>query len=301
MFQKVVFAGGGHRCWWQAGWWEVVSGEAPLAPTCIAAVSAGAATACMLFATDTRDALAYYREALGSQARNAHWGNLLRRGRPVFPHEAIYRQALRQLLGGESFARLQADAPEIRVLFAIPPRWLGARSAVAIGLLAYNIEKYARRSLHPVAGRRLGFRPGMARVADCPDEDSLIDLLIASSSTPPFTALQRRGGDTVLDGGLVDNVPVHALVATAELASPPGPTLVLLTRRYPAMPTVFVRDDHVYVQPVRKVAASSWDYTAPASYEATWQQGREDAGEFLRWLETHREWLAQAQIAQRRT
>ena len=64
-----------------------------------------------------------------------------------------------------------------------------------------------------------------------------------------------------------------------------GSTLGLTTRRYPNHPDVFVVSGRVYVQPSRKVAASSWDYTAPGTYEQTWRQGREDGDAFLRWLE----------------
>ncbi len=35
MFDKVVFAGGGHRCWWQAGFWEVLRAEIELRPRVI--------------------------------------------------------------------------------------------------------------------------------------------------------------------------------------------------------------------------------------------------------------------------
>jgi len=60
--------------------------------------------------------------------------NLFRRGERVFPHDAIYREALRTLLGGEHFARLQRSAPEIRVPFSRLPRGLGPRGAVALGI-----------------------------------------------------------------------------------------------------------------------------------------------------------------------
>jgi len=45
-FEQVVFAGGGNRCWWQAGWWDTVAPELGLRPRVIAGISAGAATAC---------------------------------------------------------------------------------------------------------------------------------------------------------------------------------------------------------------------------------------------------------------
>lgn len=279
MFDQVVFAGGGHRCWWQAGFWEVVAPRIALRPRVIAGVSAGAATACMLYATDTEGALAYYRAALGAGARNVYPGNLWRRGHRVFPHDTIYRAAIRHLLGGANFATLMRTAPEIRVQFARIPRWLGPTSAVAVGLVAYNLEKYARRPLHPQFGRRLGFTQELARIQDCTDEDALVSLIIASSCTPPFTRIEYLGGRPTLDGGLVDNVPVDAVDPTG------GPTLVLTTRRYPRRANTFAHDGRTYVQPSAKIPVSSWDYTAPDAYERTWRLGRRDGESFLRTLE----------------
>jgi len=280
MFDQVVFAGGGHRCWWQAGFWDVVAPRVALRPRVIAGVSAGAATACLLYANDSRTALAYYREALRDNPRNAYWGNLLRKGARVFPHDAIYRRALLHLLGGEHFARLQCTAPEIRVQYARLPRWLGPRSAVLAGLAAYNVEKYWKKSLHPTFGRGLGFTSEVARVQDCRTDVELVSLIIASSCTPPFTPIAYRDGRPTLDGGLVDNVPVDAVDRHG------GPTLVLTTRRYPRFPTVFRREGRVYVQPSAKAPASSWDYTSPDLYERTWALGRSDGEAFLRAIAT---------------
>src|SRR5690554_394186 len=188
MFEQVVFAGGGQRCWWQAGFWDVFAPAMGLAPKVVGAVSAGAATACMVLASDSRAGLAHYREVLAGSPRNIYWGRLLRRGARMFPHEAIYREALRTLLGGASFERLR-QGPEILVACARPPEWMGPRSSVAIGVLAYSLERSLVKPLHPTWGRRLGFRRHVGRVADCPDVDSLVELIIASSCTPPFTAL----------------------------------------------------------------------------------------------------------------
>lgn len=280
MFEQVVFAGGGHRCWWQAGFWDEAASAIGLTPRRIAGVSAGAATACMIYANDSRAALDYYDGALRNNSRNAYWGNLWRRGQPVFPHNGIYRAAIRHLLGGDNFHRLLRTAPDIYVQFARLPRWLGPRSAVLVGLTAYNVEKYWKKSLHPVYGRRLGFTPEVVRVQDCRDEDELISLIIASSCTPPFTPIEYRGGRPTLDGGMVDNVPVDAFAGLGDDA--PTPTLVLTTRRYAGRPTVFRIGHRTYVQPSVKVPASSWDYTSAHLYRRTYEQGREDGGAFVR-------------------
>lgn len=275
MFEQIVFAGGGHRCWWQAGFWDVVAPAIDLRPRVIAGVSAGAATACLVHANDSREALAYYREVLRDRRRNLELGNLWRRGARVFPHASIYRTALRTLLGGERFVQLQARAPEIRIQFARIPRWLGPRSAVGLGLLAYQVEKHTMKPLHPRFGRRLGFKQEVVRVQDCATDEDLVSLVIASSCTPPFTPIEYRDGRPTIDGGLVDNVPVDAV-------DPGVSTLVLTTRRYPRHAQVFIRGDRTYVQPSEKVPVSSWDYTAPGLYEQTYALGRRDGEAFLR-------------------
>lgn len=276
MFEKVVFAGGGHRCWWQAGFWDVVTGEIELHPRVIGAVSAGAATACLLYANDSKRALAWYERELSGVRSNVNWLNLVRRGRRLMPHAAIYRKALRALLGGEHFRQLMWSAPEIRVQFARLPPGMGPRRAVLTGMVAYNVEKYWKGSLHPTAGKRLGFTQDVKRVQDCRSERELVDLLVASSCTPPFTPVELIDGAPCLDGGLVDNVPVDVV------ADVPGQTLVLTTRRYKRLAPVFARDGRVYVQPSEPVAASSWDYTSPAKYQKTYDLGRRDGDSFLK-------------------
>ncbi|ONB79733.1 Patatin [Burkholderia pseudomallei] len=275
MFDQVVFAGGGNRCWWQAGFWDVVRPALDLRPRVIAGISAGAATACMLYTRDSRWVMRYYEEALRHNRRNVHWGNLLR-AEPVFPHYRIYRQALLDIYG-EPFAKL-AGAPDIRIGVSHVPRWLGARSAVAAGLIAYNIEKYVRKTLHPTLGRSLGFRGEFVRAQDCARVDELADLVLQSSCTPPFTPVLRRDGRPVLDGGMVDNVPVGALDAS------PGSVLVMVTRRYPR-PQTFVVDGggqrRLYVQPSSKVPISSWDYTSPHQMQHAYDLGRRDGERFV--------------------
>ncbi|RKP49475.1 patatin-like phospholipase family protein [Trinickia fusca] len=281
MFDQVVFAGGGNRCWWQAGFWDVVQPEIALKPRVIAGISAGAATACMLYTRDSQWVMRYYEQVLRGNTKNAYWGNLWRRGASVFPHYRIYRQALLDIYG-ESFAGL-SSAPEIRVGVSHVPSWLGARSAVAAGLIAYNIEKHVRKTLHPTLGQTLGFRPEYVRVQDCARVDELADLILQSSCTPPFTPVLRRGGKPVLDGGMVDNVPVGALDAS------PGRVLVMVTRQYPR-PQMFVlshgEQQRLYVQPSRKVPISSWDYTQPALMRPAYELGRADGEAFLRRLPT---------------
>jgi predicted patatin/cPLA2 family phospholipase len=277
MFDQVVFAGGGNRCWWQAGFWQVVAPRLALRPRVITGISAGAATACMLYTRDPAWVMAYYGEVLRENRKNAYWGNLLRR-EPVFPHYRIYRQALLDIFGDRYAALTAPGAPEIRIGLSHMPWWLGARTGVVAGLIAYNIEKHWRRTLHPTLGRTLGFRPEFVRVADCATPDALADLILQSSCTPPFTPVLRRNGRPVLDGGMVDNVPVGALDPT------PGDVLVMVTRLYPRPERFVLRDGEqrrIYVQPSRKVPISSWDYTSPGQMRHAFDLGLTDGERFL--------------------
>ena len=57
MFDGVVFAGGGNRCVWQAGFYRTIEEALNVAPARVAAASAGAAVAAVLFAGRFDDAL----------------------------------------------------------------------------------------------------------------------------------------------------------------------------------------------------------------------------------------------------
>jgi predicted acylesterase/phospholipase RssA len=269
-FTNIVFAGGGNRCFWQAGFWLTVAAPLGWRPERIAAVSAGAAIASMVFAGLTDQSLTHFKAATGRNRRNAYWGNIFR-NTPVFPHAAMYRAGVLAVLDQEALARLHRG-PEILVQLARFPRFLGSRVALLLGGAAYELDKKVRKALHPKLGQRLGFFSEVVSVRECATPEAFADLIIASSCTPPFTPAMRHNGRAVLDGGMVDNVPVGALNGAA------GNTLVLLTRRYPSLPAV---PNRLYVQPSQNALVSSWDYTNPLGIQATFDLGRRDGDAFL--------------------
>lgn len=271
-YGSVVFAGGGNRCTWQAGFWEVVAPALPLRPRVVAGVSAGAAIACCALAGRSFEALAHYDRELTKNPRNFYWGRLLRGHRP-FPHLAIYRHALLTLLDQAALERLQAG-PEVRVLLARPPAWAGALGGVALGFAAYTLEKHLRGPLHPALPARLGFWPQAVSLKACATPAEAVDLILASSCTPPVLPVMYMNGGPVLDGGLIDNVPL------AALGPGDGPSLILLTRRY-RPEQLRGHPGRTYVQPTRPVPAAKWDYTDPAALHAAFALGQEDGRRFL--------------------
>jgi len=269
-FESIVVAGGGSRCFWHAGFWREVQGPLALAPRQIAAVSAAGAIACALTAGIGEDALRLFQAATRANPRNFYVSNLFGRD-PVFPHARMYRKAVLDLFDPAALARVHAG-PDIRMLIGHMPRWLGSRTGFLTAAAAYNFDKRVRRIVHPTAPRALGFWPEVVSVRTCATPEGLADLILASSCSPPMTPRLRWKGRYVLDGGVVDNVPVCALDDT------PGETLVLLTRRYPALPDIPGR---TYVQPSVKIPVMSWDYTNAEGLQVAYDLGRRDGEAFL--------------------
>ena len=190
----------------------------------------------------------------------------------MFPHARMYRKAVLDLFDPGTLTRVHAG-PDIRMLLGHMPPWLGPRTGFLAAAAAYNFDKRVRRVVHPTTPQAIGFRPEIVSVRACATPEALADLILASSCSPPMTPLLTWKGRYVLDGGVVDNVPVCAL------DDAPGETLVMLTRRYPALPSIPGR---TYVQPSMKIPVSAWDYTSAERLQSAYDLGRRDGEAFVR-------------------
>lgn len=271
MYDSLVFAGGGNRCFWQAGFWEEFTRNVEVKPASIASVSAGSAISCAIFANRIKETLEATMEVQSTNLKNRYWSRALQ-GKNVHPHSDLYRQIIHKALDEQSLQTLK-EGPANRILLAEIPSWLGARSAVLVGMLAYQLEKKLRHPVHPSWGRKIGFRSRFVTANSCNTVDELADLILSSSCTPPFTPIMRHQGDVVLDGGMVDNVPIHG-VDTSN-----SKTLVMLSRPYASLPKT---PNVHYVAPSKKPPIESWDYTSPDRVLETYQQGKSDAKLHLR-------------------
>ena len=77
-FETVVFAGGGNRCWWQAGLVEGLSGSALWTPTTFVGASAGAGIAVAAVTHKLRASLAAAVERFSRIPVNVDWSSLLK-------------------------------------------------------------------------------------------------------------------------------------------------------------------------------------------------------------------------------
>lgn len=271
---SLVFAGGGNRCFWQAGFWHTYTQEVEVKPKAIASVSAGSAVSCALFAGKILETLEITKEVMSRNAKNRYLSNLFS-DEPVYPHSHLYRHIIHQAINENDLEKLR-QGPENRILLAHIPAWLGPCSAVLVGLGAYQLEKKLSHPVHPVLGRKLGFRSEFVMANQAQSIAELSDIILSSSCTPPFTPIMYRHGKPVLDGGLVDNVPVHGV------DNEPGQMLVLLSRPYKQLPNI---PNRTYIQPSKPVPAVSWDYTNPEAVQATFDQGVEDAKRYLQHMD----------------
>jgi len=271
-FNSVVFAGGGCRCVWQAGFWDVAAEPLGLDRAVIGSVSAGAAMACLVRSSRIDDGLSLFKRRFAGNPRNMYltrWGT----GRPVFPQYGIYREGILSAVDDSAMGRLRHGC-DIRVLMTRPPDWLSPQWATVLGIGTYLMEKHLKKPMHPTWATNLGFRPLVVSVRECRSPSQLAALILQSSCTPPFVPLQYRGRQPVLDGGLIDNCPV------ATVADVPGPMLVLLSRRYPA-DRIPCGGERLYLQPSEDPLVGRWDYTNSGGLQATFDLGRRDAETFL--------------------
>lgn len=268
-FDNVVFAGGGNRCFWQAGFWSVVAPTLSLKPKRVTAVSAGSAVACALLSGSFEQGFASYKQAIDRNKHNLYWLNPLRK-QPVFPHGSMYRDAILGCIDGNALSRLHRG-PEISVLVSASPRWAPTQVAFLLGAVSVGVDSFYGKVVQTSVGRRMGFQPLYVSVRECATPAALADLIIASSCVPPLTPLAHRNGVPLFDGGLVNNVP------TDHASQHGGDTLVLLTRQFSWVPTVA---GHTYVQPSGVIPVGAWDYTNRAALQATYDLGRHDGDAF---------------------
>jgi hypothetical protein len=272
MFDAVVFAGGGNRCYWQGGFYEAAAPRLGLAPKLVVGASAGAFAATYSLLGIGPEARRLVYDGCGPHLKNfdvAAW----RRGEPLCPVGPLYNELLAQTIDDAALKRLNAIA-DFQIAVTRMPRGWPPTAGAMLGIGAYQLEKHLFHPVHPRLGRALRFRAEFVPVRNLGDARAMHDVLMASSGVPPFMPVTLVNGTPAFDGGLVDNVPVEPLM---PVESAGGRTLVLLTRLYRDVPKVAGR---TYVQPSRKINLSQFDITNPQGIRAAYELGVRDGDAF---------------------
>lgn len=272
MFDAVVFAGGGNRCYWQGGFYEAVAERIGLSPSLVVGASAGAFAATYSLLGIGPATRARVIGACDPTLKNFDFAGW-RAGRPLCPVGPMYAELLNQTIDDAALKRLNAMT-DMRIAITRLPRGLPAIPGVIIGIGAYQFEKKLFHPVHPRFGRALGFRPEFVAARSLENPQQYRDALMASSGVPPFMPVTSVGGAPAFDGGLVDNVPVEPL-ASIEAAG--GRTLVLPTRVYRNVPAVKGR---TYVQPSRTIKVRQFDISNPQGIRDAFDLGLKDGAHF---------------------
>ena len=272
MFDAVVFAGGGNRCYWQGGFYEAVAERIGLSPSVVVGASAGAFAATYSLLELGPATRARVVGACHPALKNfdiAGW----RAGKPLCPVGPMYSELLNQTVDAAALGRLKA-LTDLQIAIARLPHRLSPVLGASIGIGAYQIEKQMFHPVHPRFGRALGFRPEFIAARGLENPQQFHDALMASSGVPPFMPLTFIRGAPAFDGGLVDNVPIEPIELIEQNG---GRTLVLLTRVYKNVPSVKGR---TYVQPSQKISIGQFDITNPQGIQDAFELGLHDGHAF---------------------
>ena len=274
-YRTVAFAGGGNRCWWQAGMIEALSQLACWQPDRLIGVSAGAGIATALATGRLQAALSAAVERFNATPRNIEWLDLVQ-GRRPFVLPRIYPDWISAFLDSAKLEKLKETGLKIEVVITRPIRFLPLTLSTAIALALYSTEKFWLRNFHGRLPHYLGFRAEYLDLAQSADIAAARTLLLASAAAVPITPTHRVNGHPALDGGFYDSVPLPRDRNTDQ------ETLVLLTRHRPDLPPIFTYQQRVYLQPSRAVAATNLDCTSSRDVVDTYEQGRQDARALFR-------------------
>ena len=269
-YQNIVFAGGGNRCWWQAGVVEVLSLQPCWQAQRLIGASAGAGIATAFATGRTKDSLAAAVERFNATARNFEWRDLLKGQRP-FMMPRIYPDWISSFLDESDLEKLKKVGLKIEVVITRPIPYLPLTLSTLLALGLYASEKYWLKNFHARLPHHLGFR---AEYLDLTQSAKLADartLLMASAAAVPITPIHRVGGRAALDGGFYDSIPLP------QDRQGDHETLVLLTRHRADLPQMFTHQQRVYLQPAQKVAAINMDCTSGTNVQLTYDQGRSEA------------------------
>lgn len=272
----LVLAGGGNRCWWQAGALSHLLESGRQLPNQLVGTSAGAAIAASCLTTSPEAALAACRKLYSGTSQIFNWQSM-RHGRLEFAHQTIYPAWLDAFINENTFSQMRKRGASLHVAITRPSRFLGLSVSVALGTLAYIIDKKIAHSIHPRLPKLLGLRQEFIDISCCSNAADAHRVLLAAAAPPPIIAAVQIGGVFAFDGGYTDNAPIPQQGHEARRS-----TLVMLTRHYPKLPPLFRLHGRLYWQPSRPIPVSTWDCTERATVDAAFQLGRSDANALLK-------------------
>ncbi len=269
--QTLAFAGGGNRCWWQAGLLTQLRTCGARLPASLVGTSAGAAIAASFLTDSTTTALQACQRLYAANAQLFDWRGLTRL-QFNFAHKKIYPAWLAAFVNEGNFKAMQSSTSHLLVAVTRPAQALGLAGSVVAGTMAYLVDKKLFHNIHPALPRFLGLKQEFFALHNCNTVQEAQTTLQAAAAAPPFMSSVHLQGEWAFDGGYTDNAPIPV-----QTASEKASTLVLLTRHYPRLPALFKAHGRTYWQPSRAIPVSTWDCRLRTTVEDAFALGQEDA------------------------
>ncbi|PRQ03786.1 patatin-like phospholipase family protein [Enhygromyxa salina] len=270
---SIVLSGGGCKAFWANGVLRSISASLPPIEHW-AGASAGAAFALTQVSGRFEDTFTRFLQSVAANQRNFYLDRALRAQRP-FPHDEIYRDAVRFVLRDRGFDQVREGAPvHILLSYVEAGHPFVSTSWAAVRAFA---DRRRRGVLHGPRQLPPGLGLEVVSSHEAQSVQQLLDWTLMSSTIPPITPIQRRAGRRYLDGGLIDNVPIRAL---PEPARGPGSRVLCLVShhvRVPERPVQWVDGAMVlYLAARAPLPVRVWDYTSPERVIAAIELGARD-------------------------
>ena len=267
----LAFAGGGNRCFWQAGVITAFLEKGIPLPATMIGTSAGAAVAASCMTIGPEAALGTCIKLFAQNQRMFHWPAMARM-KLQFAHQQTYPDWIASIVNANTFSALKQAKQKLLVAVSRPSTLLRKHGSIVAATLAYIVDKKIVHSIHPRLPRYLGLKQEFYDLQDCNSAGAAQELLNAAAAAPPLTHSVLLDGKWAFDGGYTNNAPVPR-----QTDGEPARTLVLMTRHYPGRPEFFHQNGRTYWQPSQRIPVSTWDCTGKSTVKAAFDLGYADA------------------------
>ncbi|MCE9499912.1 MAG: patatin-like phospholipase family protein [Leptospira sp.] len=245
----------------------------------ISGVSAGSAFALSIISENEEEAIEYFEEMVKRNKSNFRWLNLLQGKRP-FPHENMYRRAIKNSLDLDKIKESGARV-FIQAIKAFPRKhkmynfWnklnLVPASISAVLLDDRDKERGILNNRVAKIVKKWNLQEIIFTEEDFTYPEIVEQIIMNSSSVPPVVSMQRIKGEYYFDGGLTNNLLLEKF----------SPGLKRIGVYYEDS-TVIGKDPEILkgtylIRPKRNLPITSFDYTNAPMARATYELGKWEA------------------------
>lgn len=246
-------------------------------------VSAGAGFILTILSENEENALEYFEELVKRNPKNFHFSNLIKGKRP-FPHEQMYRRAIRTCL---DLDKIKKSGTKIFILSvrAFPRKekfYNYYRKASLIPQTARAIildEKDKEKGIPCNRVEKIVHRWNLTEVIftekDFIYPEMVEQIIMNSSSVPPVVSFQRIHEEYYLDGGVINNLLLEKFSPGIKKIAVYYDDSTIVNKDKKLLNETFL------IQPKDgKLPITTFDYTNAKKARATFELGKEDAEKF---------------------